>query len=85
MGSKENSGVYEGKQNYVDNVLGKLNQWVKRPPVPELQKLIVNGDWATAWLKANAESLDGKSFEVNYCWLIRVADKQVVEVVGFYA
>lgn len=84
-GSKENSGQYKGKQTYIDEVLGSLNKWVKQPPVPELKKLIVDGDEAAVWLRAQAEALDGKTFTIDYCWLIRVADNKVTEVIGFYA
>lgn len=84
-GSKENSGVYRGKQNYIDNVLGRLNKWVKAPPVPKLKKLLVDGEWATALLHADAQALDGSNFAMDYCWLIRVESERIVEVIGFYA
>lgn len=84
-GSKENSGVYVGKQTYIDNVLGALNKWVKTPPVPSLVQLLVDGPWATALLHSEAQSLDGNTFPIDYCWIMKVVDGKVVEVTGFYA
>ena len=90
-GSKENLGeskaernYVDGKQNYIDNVLGNYKKWVKQPPVPKLQRLIVDGNWSTAWLLASAETLDGKMLTLEYCWIIRVDNNKVTELIGFY-
>ncbi len=83
-GSAQTAGVYTSKKDYVDNVLNKLNQWVVKPPVPNLQKLVVENNWATAWLAADAESLDGKKLTIDYCWIVRIEKNKVIEVIGFY-
>lgn len=90
-GSKENLGeskhgqnYIDGKQNYIDNVLGNYKKWVKQPPVPKLQKLLVDGNWSTAWLRSSAETLDGKMLTMDYCWIIRVDNNKVTEIIGFY-
>jgi hypothetical protein len=49
-----------------------------------LQRLIAQDDWASAWLQAEAIGEATRQNRMDYCWLMRVADKQVVEVVGFY-
>jgi ketosteroid isomerase-like protein len=74
----------DGKQNYIDNILGNYKKWVKQPPVPKLQLLIVDGNWSTARLRASAETLDGKTLTMDYCWIIRVDNNKVVELIGFY-
>src|SRR5579871_3842953 len=84
LGEKDQQNYINGKQNYIDAILGNYNKWVKKPPVPKLQKLIVDGNWATAWLRATAETLESKTFTMDYCWVIRVDNNKVVELTGFY-
>lgn len=84
-GSSETSGVYQGRQAYVDNVLAKVDQWLSACQPPQLQRLIVEGDTAAALLTATVRTSDNHELRMTYCWLITVADSRVTDVVGFYA
>lgn len=54
-------------------------------PRPVVEKIIADGEWAA--VQFNSEGGKGKNgvdYNMKYCWLIRVSDGKIREVIGFY-
>jgi len=79
------AGVYRGKSEYIDKVLKPLHNQLVASPRPTVDRIIVEGDWAAVqFTSEGARAHNGADFSMTYCWLIKVVDERIVEVVGFY-
>jgi len=84
-GSSPISGRYEGKQVYVDKVLTPLRKVLVALPVPIVEHIFADVDWAVVnWRSQGARGKNGANYDMQYCWLMRVEGDKIVEVVGFY-
>jgi uncharacterized protein len=84
-GSSPLSGVYTSKQLYQQDVLGRLKDKLEYVPRPEIDRILVDGDWATVLFHTTgAKAKNGIDFSMQYCWLLRVQNEKIVEVVGFF-
>jgi len=74
-----------GQNEYIDKVLKPLHHQLEASPRPAVDRMIVEGDWAAVqFTSKGARAHNGVDFSMTYCWLIKVVDERVVEVVGFY-
>lgn len=54
-------------------------------PVPIIDKILVDGDWALVnWHSQGVKGKNGADYDMSYAWVLRVANKKIVEVIGFY-
>jgi ketosteroid isomerase-like protein len=54
-------------------------------PTPIVQRIIVDGDWATVLFDStDGRGHNGTDYTMTYCWLMRVEDGLIREVIGFY-
>ncbi|EHY58524.1 hypothetical protein HRR83_007102 [Exophiala dermatitidis] len=96
-GSSPIAGRYEGKQVYMDRVLTPLRDVLETLPVPIVEHLVVDGDWAVVhWRSEGVRGKNGADYDMQYAWLMRVAreqadtggagggDLKIVQVIGFY-
>ncbi|AJR24195.1 hypothetical protein TZ53_11125 [Sphingobium sp. YBL2] len=84
-GTSPVAGRYVGKQCYMDNVLTPIKERVAAMPIPIVDRVLVDGEWATILFHSeDVSGKNGKDFSMTYCWLIRVADRRIVEIIGFY-
>ncbi|KAK3048880.1 hypothetical protein LTR09_009775 [Extremus antarcticus] len=86
-GSSPLSGRYEGKQVYQTQVLDKIYERLEEPPTRILDRILVDGEWATVHFHSvGVRGKNGADFSMDYCWIIKVdlERREVVEVVGFY-
>ena len=84
-GSSPLSGRFEGKKAYREDVLGKLTGKLERSPKPQVDRILVDGDWAAVHFHTSgARSVHGYDFSMQYCWLLKVQEEMIVEVVGFF-
>ena len=84
-GSSPMRGRYEGKQNYREQVLDKLHEKLEHSPRPSIDQIIADRQWAAVHFHTSgARAYNGMDFSMEYCWLMKVEDDQIVEVVGFY-
>ena len=78
-------GRYEGKSVYTEQVLGTIRERLEGFGQPIVDRILVDGDWAAVnFHTVGARANNGLDFSMEYCWLIRVQDQKIVEVVGFY-
>ncbi|KAL2410622.1 hypothetical protein ABEF95_003469 [Exophiala dermatitidis] len=73
-GSSPIAGRYEGKQVYMDRVLTPLRAVLETLPVPIVEHLVVDGDWAVVnWRSEGVRGKNGADYDMQYAWLMRVA------------
>jgi ketosteroid isomerase-like protein len=84
-GSSPLAGRYTSKAEYQDRVLGRLHERLATPLRPAIEQMLVDGEWATVRFRTEGvRGHNGADFSMQYCWLLRVVDGRIVEIVGFY-
>ena len=84
-GSSPIAGTYNGKQVYIDQVLTPLRNVLESLPVPIVEHIFADCDWATVnWYSEGVRGKNGANYDMQYCWLMRVENDKIVEVKGFY-
>ena len=84
-GTSPMRGRYKGKVEYKEKVLDKLHERLEGFGLPSVDRIIVDGQWAAVnFHTTGAKAHSGLDFSMEYCWLMRVEDDRIVEVVGFY-
>ncbi|WP_275559413.1 nuclear transport factor 2 family protein [Streptomyces sp. 5-6(2022)] len=84
-GTSPLAGRYTGKAEYGEKVLAPLHQRLATPIRPTIEQMLVDGEWATVRFRTEGvRGKNGADFSMEYCWLIRVVDDRIVEIIGFY-
>ncbi|ETI26918.1 hypothetical protein G647_10017 [Cladophialophora carrionii CBS 160.54] len=90
-GSSPIAGTYDGKQTYVDRVLTPLRDVLVTLPVPIVEHIFADGDWAVVnWRSEGVYGKNGANYDMQYAWLMRTevdgddGERKIVEVTGFY-
>lgn len=79
------SGTFRGKQAYADNVWRPLDDRLDRWPRAEVRRILADGEWAVVEFRGvGGVGRNGADYTLDYCWVIRVVDDRVREVVGYY-
>lgn len=79
------SGVFRGKQAYVDQVYRPLGERLAKWPRADVVRIIGDGDWAAVQFRGvGGEGRNGTDYTLDYCWLIHVEGDLITEVIGFY-
>lgn len=85
MGSSPISGCYRGKKRYHDQLLKRLDDKLASWPVPVVDALIVDGDLACVQFHATGGwGKNGADFNMQYCWVLRLQQKKIVQIWGYY-
>jgi len=84
-GSSPVSGTFHGKQAYADGVWRPLDDRLERWPRADVMRILADGEWATVEFHGvDGLGRNGTDYTLEYCWVIRVVDGLVREVVGYY-
>lgn len=84
-GTSPLGGIYTGKQEYLDRVLHPLFARLATPINPKIERILVDGEWATVLFRSEGvKGKNGSDFSMQYCWIMRIVDQRIVEVIGFY-
>ena len=83
-GTSPIAGVYTSKADYLAGVLGPLSARLAAVPTLRVKRMLVDGEWAALHLEGRGSGKRGENYDMDYCWMIRVQDQQIREVVGFY-
>ena len=84
-GTSPLAGRYTSKAEYQEKVLARLHERLATPIRPTIEQLLVDGEWATVRFRSDGvHGHNGADFSMQYCWLIRVVDERIVEIIGFY-
>lgn len=84
-GTSPVSGRYEGLPAYTEGVYRKLDDKLAHWPVPHVERIIAQGDWGMVeFTSTQGLGKNGADYNMRYCWIIRVQDDHVAEVIGYY-
>lgn len=70
-------------------MLTPLRAVLQSLPVPIVEHIIVDGDWASiVWRSEGVKGKNGADYDMKYSWVMRVdsegGQQKIVEVFGFY-
>lgn len=90
-GSSPIAGVYDSKQKYTTEVLEPLRDVLVTLPVPIVENIFIDGDWAVVnWRSEGVMGKNGADYDMKYSWSMRSEvqkkdnKRKIVEVIGFY-
>jgi uncharacterized protein len=83
-GTSPIAGSYTGRDAYVAGVLDPIIERLDGMTSLRLVRLVVDGEWAATHLRGRGTGKRGEDYNMDYCWMVRVVDRKIAEVVGFY-
>jgi uncharacterized protein len=84
-GTSPVSGVFHGKEEYVDKVYRPLDERLVTWPKPVVERIVAEGEWGVVQFGSRGgPGKNGTDYNMRYCWAMRVNDGLVREVVGYY-
>jgi uncharacterized protein len=84
-GTSPVSGTFRGKQAYADGVWHPLDDHLVTWPRAEVLRILADGEWAVVEFRGvGGVGRNGTDYSLQYCWVVRVVDDEVREVVGYY-
>ncbi|TRW27564.1 nuclear transport factor 2 family protein [Flavobacterium zepuense] len=82
-GSAPLSKTYNGKQQFLNEVINPLNERLSQKIVPTVRSLYAEGDTVIALIDGKATAKDGKSYNMSYAWFMQMKDGKIVHVDAF--
>jgi ketosteroid isomerase-like protein len=84
-GTSPVSGTFRGKQAYIDGVWHPLDDHLTTWPKAEVQRILADGEWAVVEFHGvGGVGRNGTDYTLQYCWVVRVVEDRIVEVIGYY-
>lgn len=83
LGSTRLSGVYQGKQQLMEQLMGPLFGQLKAGIASEIVDLIGEGDKVVALTNGTATTHDGKPYNNRYCQVMTIRDGKIASVVEY--
>ncbi|MCT9113452.1 nuclear transport factor 2 family protein [Streptomyces mirabilis] len=84
-GSSPLAGRYTNKAEYREKVLARLHKRLAAPLRPTIEQFLVDREWGTVRFRTeDVHGRNGADFSMQYCWLTRVVDGRITEIIGFY-
>ena len=84
-GSSQVSGTFRGKQAYIEGIWRRLDERLERWLRAQVLRILADGEWATIDFHGiGGLGRNGTDYTLDYCWVMRVADGLVREVIGNY-
>ena len=84
IGSTKYSGSFVGKENVVHNLFGPVFGQLKGGIRATVDNVIAEGDFVSVQLRGEAETKDGRPYNVTYCNVFRVHDGKIQEVTEYF-
>lgn len=84
IGSTRFSGIYRGKAELMEKLVGPLFGQLKAGISSSIEKLFGEDDYVIALTSGSAETIDGRPYNNRYCQVIRVRDGKFVEVTEYF-
>jgi ketosteroid isomerase-like protein len=79
IGTTEISGLYNGRQDFIDRALKPLGARIDGLITPEIVDIIAEGDRVVLQWNGTGRMVDGSAYHNQYSWVMRVRDGKVVE------
>ncbi|HKP67800.1 MAG TPA: nuclear transport factor 2 family protein [Pyrinomonadaceae bacterium] len=84
VGDSLASRTYNGRQDFIDNVITPFNKRMSKPLDPTIRRLYADGDTVIAFFDARGIATDGKPYTNTYAWFLRLRDGEIVEATAFF-
>lgn len=82
-GTTRYSGLYDGKADAANRLLGRLGQQLAGGLTVEVDEIVAEGDRVVARGRGRSRTTAGQEYDNEYCWWYRVVDGKVVEIVEY--
>ncbi|MET1056695.1 MAG: nuclear transport factor 2 family protein [Pedobacter sp.] len=82
-GSTPLSKTYNGKKEFIDQVIDPLNQRLSKKIVPTVRGIYGDGDMVIAHWDGVATAKDGKPYLSSYSWYMQMDKGKIVRVTAF--
>jgi uncharacterized protein len=74
------AGHYHSKAEFQQHTFVRLAKVLPNGAQLHVTHLITSGDWAVVELQSMATAKNGLRFDNRYCWVVRFANRKIVEV-----
>eukprot|EP01035_Chromulina_nebulosa_P040618 gene40618-54919_t len=82
-GSTAYSKTYNGKRDFINQVIDPLNQRLSKKIVPTVRGIYGDGDMVIALWDGVATAKDGKPYLSSYSWYMQMDKGKIIKVVAF--
>lgn len=79
IGTTSISGLYKGRQDFIDRALKPLGARIDGLIVPEIVDIIAEGDRVVLQWNGTGRTKDGNPYHNRYSWIMRIKDGVVIE------
>ena len=83
IGSTELSGVYHGKREVIDNLLGRLRARLATPVTFVIERLIAEGEYVVMQARGQATAVTGLAYNNTYCIVARIVNGRIREMTDY--
>jgi len=83
IGSTKYSGTYNGKQDVVERLFGRLNAELEGGIAVTPQNLVCQGDYVVMQAQGRATTKTGKPYDNTYCLVFRMGRGKVEEITEY--
>jgi ketosteroid isomerase-like protein len=77
------SRVYRGKQAVLQDLMRPLFRNFASRYTNQALRIIADGEWVAVECRGNVETKGGKRYDNEYCWVCRVQDGRLAEVIEY--
>jgi uncharacterized protein len=77
------SGTYRGKEAVMNELMRPLFANFETRYINTAQRFIAEGDWVVVECRGNVQTKRGKRYDNQYCWVCRVEDGKLKEVIEY--
>ena len=83
IGTTWASGIYESKQDLIDQAFGRLLEVLDHHLVTKLHDLSVDGDKVFLEFESHGMAKNGVPYDQEYCWAMKMRDDRIVEIIAY--
>lgn len=82
IGTTPVSGVYHSKQEFLTGTQALFDRFAE-PIMASVKNVHEAGDTVVLQWEGNSTGVNGRPYHQTYCWVMRLADSRVVDVVAY--
>lgn len=83
IGSTPVSGTYRSRSEFLGGAAGQLFERFAEPLVARVTAVHEAGDTVVLQWQGTSRGVNGRPYGQDYCWVMRLADAKVVDVVAY--
>jgi uncharacterized protein len=83
IGSTPLSGIYEGKREVIENLLGRLRSRLASPVAFSFERFIEEGEYVVMQASGQAIVISGARYDNTYCIVARIVNGKIREMTDY--